>query len=367
LDAAAAFVPPTPAEREARLAACSRSLLGNGRRSPDEITAEVAEVLGDVTPDRYGSGGVVAELEAEMCEILGKPAAVFMPSGTMAQQIAMRVHADRLGRRTVLWHPTAHPEKHEDQAAVRLHGLSGRPVGDPEQLITLSDLEDVAEYAGVLLLELPQREIGGQLPSWDDLVAQTSLARSHGTVLHLDGARLWECVPHYGRSEAEISSLFDSVYVSFYKGLGGVAGCALAGDEQLVDEAREWRHRHGGTLFHMWPLAAPALAGARLRRPRMTSYVEHARAIAALLSDVDGVELVPDPPVTNMFHLYLRVEPGAFAAAAKRFADEDDLYVWPTSYSTVRPRWQAVELSVGDATLQFTPTEVRDVIAALLG
>jgi threonine aldolase len=279
----------------------------------------------------------------------------------------MRVHADRLGRRTVLWHPTAHPERHEDQAAVRLHRLSGRPVGDPEQLITLSDLEDVAEYAGVLLLELPQREIGGQLPSWDDLVAQTSLARSHGTALHLDGARLWECAPHYGRSEAEISALFDSVYVSFYKGLGGVAGCVLAGDEQLVDEAREWRHRHGGTLFHMWPLAAPALAGVRRRRPRMTSYVEHAQAIAALLSAVDGVELVPDPPVTNMFHLYLRVEPAAFAAAARRFADEDDLYVWPTSYSTVRPRWQAVELSVGDATLQFTPAEVRDVIATLIG
>ena len=174
-------------------------------------------------------------------------------------------------------------------------------------------------------------------------------------------------MPHYGRSEAEISALFDSVYVSFYKGLGGVAGCVLAGDEQLVDEAREWRHRHGGTLFHMWPLAAPALAGVRRRRPRMTSYVEHARAIAALLSALDGVELVPDPPVTNMFHLYLRVEPAAFAAAAKRFAEEDDLYVWPTSYSTVRPRWQAVELSVGDATLQFTPTEVRDVIAALIG
>src|SRR5262249_15230843 len=134
---------------------------------PDEILTEMTQELGEVKADRYGAGGVVTELEAEMCGVLGKPAAVFMPSGTMAQQIALRIHADRLGRRTVLWHPTAHPEKHEDQAVPRLHGLAPRPVGNPDQLLTTDELQEVAEYAGVLLLELPQREIGGQLPAWE--------------------------------------------------------------------------------------------------------------------------------------------------------------------------------------------------------
>ncbi len=255
---------------------CTRFLAGHGRRSPAEVLAEVHEVLGEVESDRYGTGGVVAELEAEVAGLLGKPAAVVMPSGTMAQQIALRVHADRTGRRTVLWHPTCHLALWEDQAAERLHGLHGRPVGTPTELITVDDLDGVAEYAAVLLLELPQREIGGRLPDWDDLVAQTELARSHGTATHLDGARLLESLPFYQRDAAEVASLFDSVYLSLYKGLGGVAGCVLAGEEQLVAEAREWRHRHGGTLFGLWPYAAAGLRGAAaarstdagVRRPR---------------------------------------------------------------------------------------------------
>ena len=268
---------------------CTRFLHMHGDRPPSVVLAEVHEVLGDVEADRYGEGGVVTELEAEVAALLGKPAAVLMPSGTMAQQIALRIHAERTGRRTVLWHPTCHLALWEDQAVERLHGLHARPVGDPRELITLADLEEVAEYAAALLLELPQREIGGRLPEWDDLVAQTDLARSHGTAIHLDGARLLESLPFYGRSAAEVAGLFDSVYVSLYKGLGGVSGCVLAGDEQLVAEAREWRHRHGGTLFELWPYAAAGLAGLRLRAPRMPAYVEHAKAIAAELATLDGV------------------------------------------------------------------------------
>ncbi|MGH8971088.1 MAG: beta-eliminating lyase-related protein, partial [Actinomycetes bacterium] len=197
------MTPPTADELRAR---CTRHLSGHGRRAPAEVLAEIAEEVGEVSPDRYGAGGVVAELELEMRELLGKPAAVFMPSGTMAQQIALRVHAERTGRRTVLWHPKCHLELHEGQALTRLHGLVGRPVGDPSRLVSTEDLQDVAEYAAVLLLELPQREIGGQLPSWDELVAQIELARSHGTALHLDGARLLECTPHYGRPPADIAA-----------------------------------------------------------------------------------------------------------------------------------------------------------------
>jgi threonine aldolase len=276
------------------------------------------------------------------------------------------VHADRLGRRTVLWHPTSHLALHEDQALERLHGLQGRPVGDPRRLVTLADLEEVAEYAAVLLLELPQREIGGQLPAWEDLVAQTSLARSHGTAVHLDGARLLESLPHYRRTAAEVAALFDSVYVSLYKGLGGLAGCVLAGEEQLVAEAREWRHRHGGTLFTMWPYAAAGLAGLRRRAPLMQSYVEHARAVAAALREVDGVELVPDPPVTPMMHVNLRAPAGPLNAAIRARAVDEGVWTWVEASPTDLPSWQRVELTVGDATLEWTPAEVRDQVAGLL-
>lgn len=354
---------PTADELRSR---CAKHLNGHGRRLPAEVLAEVRDELGEVAPDRYGEGGVVSELEAEVRELLGKPAAAFMPSGTMAQQIALRVHAERTGRRTVLWHPTSHLELHEDQAPSRMHGLHGRPVGDSRRLLTLADLSEVAEYAAVLLLELPQREIGGQLPSWEDLVAQTSLARSHGTALHLDGARLLECLPFYGRPATEVTALFDSVYLSLYKGIGGVAGCVLAGDEQLVAEAREWRHRHGGTLFGMWPYAAAGLAGLRRRAQRMPTYVDHARAIAAELAGLDGVELVPDPPVTPMMHVYLRAPAEALTAAMRRLAVEDGVWTWPKAFPSDLPSWQVVELGVGDATLGWSPAEVRDLVAGLL-
>jgi threonine aldolase len=362
-DTGAESAEPSVDELRAR---CTRHLCWHGRRPPADVLAEIAEELGEVEPDRYGSGGVVDQLENEVRDLLGKPAAVFMPSGTMAQQIALRVHADRAGRRTVLWHPTCHIALWEDQAAERLHALHGRPVGESRELITLADLEEVAEYAAALLIELPQREIGGQLPAWDDLVAQTELARSHGTALHLDGARLLETLPHYGRPAAEVAALFDSVYLSLYKGLGGISGCLLAGEEQLVAEAREWRHRHGGTLFELWPYAAAGLAGLRLRGPRMPAYVEHAQAIAAELTTLDGVQLVPDPPVTTMMHVYLRGEAAALDATIRRIATERRLWTWPKTAPCELPGWRAVELTIGDATLNFAPAEVRDLVAEIL-
>ena len=354
--------PTEPTLRELRLRA-TRSLGGHGNRPPAVVLAEMTDVLGEIEPDRYGEGGVVAELETEMATLLGKPTAVFMPSGTMAQQIALRLHADRTGRRTVLWHPTCHVGQWEDQAAERLHGLHPRPVGDARALITLEDLQEVAEPAAALLIELPQREIGGRLPAWDDLVAQIGWARERGTAAHLDGARLFESLPFYGRPAAEVAALFDSVYVSLYKGLGGLAGCVLAGDEALVAQAREWRHRHGGTLFEMWPYAAAGLVGLRLRAPRMRAYLDHALAIAAALTDVPSVEVVPYPPVTPMMHLYLQGEAGTLDAALRRLATEQGLWTWTRTARTDLPRCQVVELSVGDATLEFSPEEVAGIVA----
>ena len=250
---------------------------------------------GELAADTYGEGGSVEILENEVRELLDMPAAVFMPSGTMIQQVALRIHADRRSSRVVAFHPTCHLEQHEDKAYQRLHGLVGRPVGSRQSLITLADLEDIHEPLAALLLELPQREIGGQLPAWKDLVAQVEWAHEHGAAVHLDGARLWECGPFYARPLAEIAALFDTVYVSFYKGIGGTAGGMLLGTDDVIAEAREWRHRHGGTLFNLWPYAASALAGLRLRLPRMQRAYDHAQAIAAELQPIDGVTVVPAP------------------------------------------------------------------------
>ena len=355
------------AERRALRAGCDRALFGHGLRSPADMLAELATLGPDeLATDMYGDGGSVAVLEDEVRALLGKPAAAFMPSGTMIQQIALRIHADRRNRRVVAFHPTCHLEIHEDKAYQRLHGLIGRPVGDGRSLLTLADLEAVREPLAALLIELPQREIGGRLPAWEDLVAQVAWARDRGAAVHLDGARLWECGPFYGRPLSEIAGLFDTVYVSFYKGLGGTAGGMLLGDEDIVAEARDWRHRHGGTLFNLWPYAAAGLAGLRLRLPRMGAYVEHARAIADALSRIEGVEVVPDPPQTPMMQIHLRTTPAAVIAGARRLASEERLWTFGGSRPADTPGYRWVELYVGDATLAITTQEVSGAIRALL-
>jgi len=340
---------------------CTKFLHGHG---PVRAADLLATIPADTAVDRYGDGGVVSALEAEIAGLLGKPAAVFLPSGTMAQQAVLRVHADRRGRRTIVFHPMCHLEQREGQGYRRLQMLAGRKAGDPNRLLTTEDLAGIAEPAAALLLELPQRDIGGQQPAWEDLAAQSDWARSAGAAVHLDGARLWESAAGYGRSPAEVAALFDTVYVSFYKGIGALPGCCVAGPEEIIAEVREWRERLGGTLFGLWPNAASALTCLAIRLPRMAGYLEHARAIAAALSEVPGVRVVPDPPQTPMMHLLLATTAERFAATARGLAAEQELWTWPGAMTTADRRLQRVELAVGDATCSLSATEVAAAVAA---
>ncbi len=109
-------------ETRARRNRCHTFLQGDGLVRPADVLAGIGD---DVVPDVYGDGGVVGELESAVAELLGFPAAVFLPSGTMAQAATLRVHADQRGRRTVLWHPMCHLATHEGDAYSRVHGLLG--------------------------------------------------------------------------------------------------------------------------------------------------------------------------------------------------------------------------------------------------
>jgi threonine aldolase len=346
----------------ARRSACTDSLLGNGLIRPAELLASIDP---DVTPDLYGAGGVVAELEQHVATLLGKPAAVFLPSGTMAQGAALRVHADQRISRTVVWHPYSHVERHEGQSYTRLHRLVGRPVGDFERLIRLDDLQGVAEPVAALLLELPQRDLGGALPPWDDLVAQTSWARERDAAVHLDGARLWEAAAGYERSPAEVAALFDTVYVSFYKGIGALPGCCVAGPAEDVAQVREWRGRLGGTLFAMWPSASSALGLLDGALAEMPARLAHARAIAAALAGVPEVRVVPDPPQTPMMHLLFAATAEQFRLNARRISEETGLWVWPNAVETGDPAVVRCELSVGRATLRHKPDTITEILAGL--
>ncbi len=343
---------------------CTRSFHGHGIQTAATM---LATIPADATMDTYADGGAVADLEAQISSLLGKPAAAFLPSGVMAQQAVLRVHADQRSRRTVIFHPMCHLEQHEEQAYQRLHGLVGRPAGGRDRLITLDDLTAIAEAPAALLIELPQRDIGGQQPDLEDLAAQVAWARERGAAAHLDGARLWESAAGYDRAPAEIAALFDTVYVSFYKGIGALAGCCVAGPEDVIAQVREWRRRMGGTLFGLWPNAASALSCLAVRLPRFPSYLEHARAIAVALSGVSGVTVIPDPPQVPMMHLLLRTSKDGYAAAARQLASDRRIWTRPECMPTADPAVQRLELSVGDGTMDFEPAELAEIFAALTG
>lgn len=346
---------------------CSRFLGQHGRRSPQEILTELAEFAGpDLLADNYGRGELINGFEAEIAELLGKEAAVFMPSGTMAQQIALRIWSERRGCPNVAMHPKNHLSLHEQDAYEVLHGLRGVLVGHPDRLMTPDELQAVAQPLAALLLELPQREIGGQLPSWEELSAMTGWARERGIAAHMDGARLWESGPFYDRPYAEIAGLFDTVYVSFYKGLGGLAGSALAGPADVIAEARVWQRRHGGNLIRLYPYVLSAKLGLDQRLPRMGAYYQRAREIAEDLSTFSRIEIVPSPPQTNMMHLYLRGDRDKLMDAVVDLAKETGIGILRGLMPSPLPSYQKWELSVGDATLDFSRQEIRDLIRALL-
>jgi threonine aldolase len=273
---------------------------------------------------------------------------------------------DRTRCSTIGFHPQCHLDVHEERGYEHLHGLHARLIGNRDHLLTRADLDTVSEPLGVLLLELPQRDLGGRLPSWRDLRAQTAWARRHGIALHLDGARLWQCGPFYKRPLSEIAALFDTVYVSLYKDLGGLGGCVLAGPKDVIAEARVWRVRHGGRLSTYEPMALSAEIGLDEVLPRMPAFVRKAEEIGVALARIDGVDVVPDPPQAAMLHVHVRGEHERVLGALLDIARERRTliagYFEPAQVAKV----QRTELSVGAATLDVPTEEIAELYAELV-
>ncbi|MEU7477412.1 beta-eliminating lyase-related protein [Lentzea sp. NPDC042327] len=289
----------------------------------------------DAAPDRYGDGGPVEELETRVARLLGTEAALFVPTGTMAQQIALRCWADRTHNPIVAMHPQAHPLHHEDDALTALSGL--RPVR-----VANDEVAACPEPFGTLLVEVPDREAGFVLPTWDELVATVDAARERDAVVHLDGARLWEAVHGLGKPLDEVAGLFDSVYVSFYKSLEGISGAALAGSADFVEQARVWRHRYGGMLFQQWPAALSALHGLDTVLPRLGRYVEHAKVVAAAMD-------LPEPD-THQFALHLPGDPARLTELSGKFLGR----FWRSG------QLAKTEVTVAEPALEWTADEVRE-------
>jgi threonine aldolase len=317
--------------------------------------------------DMYGDG-LVESLEERVAGLLGKEAAAFFPTGTMAQQVALRCWAGRTGDHTVAMHALSHPEVHERNAFSQVSGLRPVRVTDAPRLPTAEEIRDFDEPFGTLMLELPLRDAGFLLPSWEELSDVVEAAREREAVVHFDGARLWECTRHFGRPLDEIAGLADSVYVSFYKSLEGFGGAAVAGPKTLIDEAKTWRHRYGGMIIQQFPTALAALIGLARELPRLPEYVAHARVVAAALREgfteagVPWVRVHPEEPHTHQFQIWLPYEPDALGDAGLRQVEETKTGLFAQRWSHGGPGLAFTEVTVAAPGLEWTADDVKAAV-----
>lgn len=357
----------TDAEKRAAHLGCAKFLNGHAPARMNETLSNLASlVAAGETSDFYGAGDLIEKFELEVATLLGKPAAVFMPSGTMAQLIALRIWSDRKANRRVAFHATSHLELHERHAYRELHGLEAELLGEGSKPLTAADLEASSGPYAVALIELPQRELGGVLPTWTDLQAMSLFLRRRGSAAHLDGARLWETQPFYQKTYAEICELFDSVYVSFYKGLGGLAGAMLCGPPDFIAEARVWQRRHGGNLVRLYPYILSARDGLKQRLPKMGRYHEKAKDIAHAIRDLEGLRVQPTAPHANMMHLFFDRPADALEDAFALIATQKKISLFSRVHPVEGGPSSKAELSVGDGALDLETSQIRDLFAEAL-
>ena len=369
--------PLTAAEQESLRRRCTIHVSGHALPTPGAELARIGHWCQEHGwhSDRYGEGELIEGFERKVATLLGKAAAVFMPSGTMAQLIALRIWCGRKGIRRIAMHATSHLELHEERAYAQLHGLDATLLGARERPTEARDLAalfaksvaDSTEQPAALLVELPAREIGGRLPAWEEIEALSALAHDHGMRLHMDGARLWEAREYFApKTLADLCAPFDSVYVSFYKGIGALAGAMLLGPEDFIAEARIWRRRQGGTLVQLHPFVASAAMRLDMQLAKMPGYRARALGFAAGLSTIDGIVIDPQPPQVNLFHVHFAAPPAALTAARDRIASEDGAWLAQRFGPGNTPGWSSIEIYVGDNLLAHDNSTVIPLFAKLL-
>ncbi|MDH3270036.1 MAG: aminotransferase class I/II-fold pyridoxal phosphate-dependent enzyme [Gemmatimonadota bacterium] len=276
-----------------------------------------------VGDDVYGDDPTVAELERRTAELLGKEAAVFVPTGSMSNQIALRTHTEPGD--LVLIERHAHIVINEGGAGAALSGVTMRPLDSehgvfgPEAVVGALgrphpfNPTTLGSPPRLLCLENTHNAGGGTVWPLERLRAVCAVGREHGLRLHLDGARLWHATAASGVSERDFSEPFDSVNVCFSKGLGAPVGSALAGSTEIVERARRFKQQYGGGWRQAGILAAAALYALEHHREGLRRDVEAAKRFAAVLAEIDGVQLDVDRVRSNIVRFRVDVDAGDVA------------------------------------------------------
>ena len=364
----AAGAQPSRAELEKVRRECRASLVHGGPTDAGDELIRIGEWVKrqGVSRDYYGNGEFIQAFEKRVAGMLGFEDGCYMPTGTMGQLAVLRMYADASGNRRVGVNPSSHHVLHESDAHAALHGLREVILSPWTRPVLAGDVRDAKEPLGTVSVELPVRWLGGQLQTWEQLEELKRTCREKGTKLHMDGARLWECQPYYGRSLADICRGFDSVYVSFYKMVGALGGAMVVGGKDFISAARTWRHRHGGNVFQMYPYVASAAMRLDDVLARIPEYVKRTKAVTELLAADSRITVLPRPVQTNMFRVFLRADPAALYRQVARIAREDKIWVANGFSQTRVPGVVETELQLGEGVSGIRDAEAARAFLRLL-
>lgn len=318
-----------------------------------------------VDRDGYGTGVHKQNFEHHIATLLGKNHGLFFITGVQAQLTAMKIHCDNAGSDRVAWHYRSHLEIAEEHGFANVFHLQRTFVGkSPLEVPTVRDVEVITslpmeERPAVILLELPNRELGCKTYPYDDLVQISQLCKAANVKLHMDGARLWEIAPFYQeKSFADIAVLFDSVYVSFYKGLTGSVGAMLiSSEDNFIEEAKKWQRRLGGNMVSSYPAVIDCERGYNLRIgtfdikwQKMHSVVSAIMEATKKYRTKDGKPFVyfePEVPTCCQIHTHIEGVTTAQISAAR---DEVENRFGINLFKAARP-WPTLDEMSADWTL----------------
>lgn len=295
--------------------------------NPVQYSRLLARLADETTlaSDSYSLGGIVEELETQFARVLGKEQAIFMPTGTLANHMAVRALAG--GPSRVIVQDESHLYQDEGDCAQTLSGLTLVPLATGRATFTAEDVQRVLDRTrsarvvprvSVISIETPVRRKQGERFDPAELKKIVALARSEGIRLHLDGARLFLQAAYTGESVADAARPFDTVYVSLYKYFNAASGAILAGPRDALTGLYHVRRMFGGGLAEVWPFAAVALHSLPGFDERFAQAVRASEDLIRLLSRHERFSIERIPSGTNLFRL--RVNSGDAGALQERMA-----------------------------------------------
>lgn len=268
---------------------------------------EYVEVLEGITAqdapmeDSYGSGGAVERLEAAFAEVTGKQRAAFLPTGTMANQLAIKVLSGE--RPKVFVQERSHIYRDEADAAQSVHGKRLMPLAPGKGNFTLEEHQAAIDHyraqevfettIGAIAIANSVRRTHEEIFDIGEIRRISGFAHANGIGTHLDGARPYMASAYSGVSIRENASYFDTVYISLYKYLGAAAGAVLCGSDNVMGPIPHLIEVYGGSMFRNWPNAAVALHFLEGFESRFRRAKEQADALFARLNRIEGIRVEP--------------------------------------------------------------------------